>query len=445
MPGLSDIDVVAVAPEQRGAELLRQRRACLHARAPWGARPVTVAVYDEESLAGTVAGSCLTHGFDVRPAAPPAWSLRRSPRASGDSMGLRLRPKVPPAPSNWRLLAGRDRRPPAPVPTGQERRLVAWLELQYWWRRAFAACCRPHALGTPYLCVKLITGAGPYLALGDRGPGHHVPRRGPRARATRAARARRPAPSSPSGWARSLRRLRPAAGGGRRVPHPGQPTPGAHVCRRDREAGVTEVRLRGAEPAGSRRPLVDWRAALHRPLRRSGSSTAGLASRPVTLAEAARAARTARSRRSSALSCWCSRPTTRSRRSFRLCSVRKRTPCPSPSDGRASASFPERRRMVGRGLRTAGGRGAHRVARRSLLGAAADWCSRTILPSAARAALYSPEPLRRDPELIVTAAAVAEALDLPAAGIPELHARIASLPAFAAQRARLDRVASPLA
>ena len=255
MPGLSDIDVVAVAPEQRGAELLRQRRARLHARAPWGARPVTVAVYDEESLAGTVAGSCLTHGFDVRPAAPPAWSLRRSPRASGDSMGLRLRPKVPPAPSNWRLLAGRDRRPPAPVPTGQERRLVAWLELQYWWRRAFAACCRPHALGTPYLCVKLITGAGPYLALGDRGPGHHVPRRGPRARATRAA--------------RGARGLRPRRAAGavaaatptRRWRRSSRSSPGSadawRACLppRPREAGVTEVRLRGAEPAKRSRAL----------------------------------------------------------------------------------------------------------------------------------------------------------------------------------------------
>ena len=116
------------------------------------------------------------------------------------------------------------------------------------------------------------------------------------------------------------------------------------------------------------------------------------------------------------------------------------------SDGRASASFSN-----------VAGWSAEDCARRAVAEHAAwlgakGWdappteCSRTILLSAARAALFLQSLLAGGPELIVTAAAVAEALDLQAAGLPELHARVGfASPPFAAQRARLDRIASPLA
>jgi len=42
---------------------------------------------------------------------------------------------------------------PFPIP----RHLVAWLELQWWWRLCLEACRRPERLHVPYLCLKLIT------------------------------------------------------------------------------------------------------------------------------------------------------------------------------------------------------------------------------------------------------------------------------------------------
>ena len=67
-----------------------------------------------------------------------------------------MRPGLYGALHDWRLLRGRDSRPPVGAWGAHDRRIAAWLELQFLWRSAFAACCRPDAPDIAHMCVKLV-------------------------------------------------------------------------------------------------------------------------------------------------------------------------------------------------------------------------------------------------------------------------------------------------
>ncbi len=155
IPGLSDIDLVVVAPP--GDE-----RALAGARARWQRLvrlfpPLAGLVphlwfYREECLAECLAATCLTSGL----AQGQCTAVLLGPTPLTDEMGLLQRPGLESPRDDWVSLAGPERRPVTSTLDEQERGLRAWLELQEWWRYAFAACSTPSSVHTPYVCVKLV-------------------------------------------------------------------------------------------------------------------------------------------------------------------------------------------------------------------------------------------------------------------------------------------------
>jgi hypothetical protein len=82
------------------------------------------------------------------------------PRYSGehrivDAMSLCERPMLPAPGAWWSHLCGPERLPRAAPRTPGERRVAAWLELQFWWRFAFEGCAEPLGARKPALAVKL--------------------------------------------------------------------------------------------------------------------------------------------------------------------------------------------------------------------------------------------------------------------------------------------------
>jgi predicted nucleotidyltransferase len=157
--GLSDLDLIAVAPRDparpaRRRERLARRRARIQRVLP-SARELApdVEVCEEDELRCALAHTVLTHGLDdpARPAnllAETRWTR---------VAGLQERPGIGRPLDAWQLVAGPDRRPSLPAPDADRRRMTAWLELQHWWRYAFGACLRPDAPRTASLCVKLVS------------------------------------------------------------------------------------------------------------------------------------------------------------------------------------------------------------------------------------------------------------------------------------------------
>jgi hypothetical protein len=149
--GYSDLDVAVVVaddgtcPGSRRARVSR-RWARLCRRVPLLAELVELAVYEEAELRAACASSTLTADRPVHLTSPPP----------ADEAGLRLRPGLDGPTAGWRLVAGPERRPVVPPRGTQERRVAAWLELQFVWRAAFWGCVRPAAPTVPYLCVKLV-------------------------------------------------------------------------------------------------------------------------------------------------------------------------------------------------------------------------------------------------------------------------------------------------
>ena len=151
LPGVSDIDLVVVAP---GA---RTRPGALSGL-------VQVEGHDPADLRTSLEATALTYGLRdgtaVRPHDAGAGRLRmlESPGLYGPM-------------DRWRRLAG------PPLALGLEPRdrqgdrIAAWMTLQAVWRHAYRACAAPEAPWVAYLCVKLVADparAWLWLAAGER-------------------------------------------------------------------------------------------------------------------------------------------------------------------------------------------------------------------------------------------------------------------------------------
>jgi hypothetical protein len=161
VPGLSDIDVAIVVSDAGagaggGAERVRRRWVRLAQMLP----PIRLLfdwprIYSQGELDDLVGNSAFTYGLDDRTELP-----RRAgyvgDGAKLDRIRMLERPGLYGATAGWRILTGPDIRSPEPVSSAQLRRIAGWLELQYWWRWAFAACVDPDRPRTASLCVKLV-------------------------------------------------------------------------------------------------------------------------------------------------------------------------------------------------------------------------------------------------------------------------------------------------
>jgi hypothetical protein len=166
VPGLSDVDMVAVA---RGggdrSELALSLLALRRRRLGFLARHIAIAVYDQSELHDAVCASVLTYGLDGRGADEPRLrALSLASRAPADELGLRVRRPLPDARGDWVRLAGPERRPPALRYDERERLTVAWLELQYWWRHAVRLALDPARLDGRHMTVKLLAEPARVLA-----------------------------------------------------------------------------------------------------------------------------------------------------------------------------------------------------------------------------------------------------------------------------------------
>jgi predicted nucleotidyltransferase len=157
--GISDIDlaIVVAAPEGASGQArtaIERRWDRLRHRVPSLDRLVYLAAYGDVDLRRAAAGSpCLTFGLDAPESEGRGGALFQPPLV--DPAALATRPGLHRPMTNWRLLAGSERRPPTAGPDAQERRLAAWLELQYLWRYVFDACVDPGGPHNAYLAVKL--------------------------------------------------------------------------------------------------------------------------------------------------------------------------------------------------------------------------------------------------------------------------------------------------
>lgn len=160
VPGLSDVDLVALVDDAGARALLEVRRGRLGVVA----RHVSLGVYTRRELAAATASSVLTHGLDTPdggdPREPALYLARGAP---ADEIGLRARPPLPDTRGEWRRIAGPERRPAPRRYPPEERLTAAWLELQYWWRHAGALAADPARLDARHLTVKLL--ADPARAL----------------------------------------------------------------------------------------------------------------------------------------------------------------------------------------------------------------------------------------------------------------------------------------
>jgi hypothetical protein len=264
VPGLSDIDVVVVVandPAGAGRASERVRRAWHRAarRAPGLARAFgEPRVVDDAELADLVATSAFTYGLG------PARRTRAAylPDASlADRLRVLERPGLYGVTDDWRLLAGRERRPAEPARDEDERRVAAWLELQFYWRLVFPALLDPDGPRTPFLCVKLISEPARiwlWLAHGERAG----TRRDALERTLRRLPEEEHAARLAVGLERSLHaRPQPPVEDALAALARFSERIAALVVAGATARGSTAVRLVGAEsPAGTARPLCDWRA-----------------------------------------------------------------------------------------------------------------------------------------------------------------------------------------
>jgi hypothetical protein len=159
--GISDIDLIVVTANDGGtpgpsrAGLQERWSRLCRAVPPISWLVAEVYMYEEQELREVTSATCLTYGLDrtlpgLR-AHPAAFEGSGAPVDEG---GLLLRPGLWPT-REWRLLAGEDLRPAA-MPDAHGSRHAAWLELQFWWRFAYAACLDPSGPHVPYVCVKVV-------------------------------------------------------------------------------------------------------------------------------------------------------------------------------------------------------------------------------------------------------------------------------------------------
>jgi predicted nucleotidyltransferase len=471
VPGLSDVDLVVVVAEDPAGprvahDRVRARYDRLRARVPLAGRIVGhFFVFEERDLAAAAGTTALTVGLDEEgePASDRAAYFGPAPVA--DEIGLLERPGLYGSTADWRLVQGRDRRPPARPRSEQDERIAAWLELQSWWRWAFDAVLAPDRPHVAYLCLKLV--AEPcriWLWLARRERYDH--RRDALLRAAELV----PAEAGT---------IRFALGLGDALPHSPRPPLReslaaltrlstlvvAELAEQTRPAGTDEVRLVGhrplAGPVTARSdpgllPLADWRACvLPRLLDETFRVADGEPSDPAAMHAAARHAATYDALRSGDLLVL---PTA----SLWQRGLLRAVQCPltdpvsfALADGAAIARFPRvagwsiedlaRRAVTEHRAWLHGGGSAHRSVRLWLDGPPrrGEQPARTIalLLSAARAALLLESARHGRATLAVTAGGIAELL----AGRGEAAAVIAREALDAYRAAVRDGLRPPLA
>lgn len=153
--GLSDIDLAFVVADTTSPDrgrALRRRWRVLRKRLPSGATGLIEPpqVYREADLHEWSTSTTFTDGSGSGPLRPAERERRRARDGAERSL-------LPGLSEGWRLIGGRERRKTPGPPNPDDRRLSAWLELQFWWLQAFRACAHPSARWAPYSCVKLMT------------------------------------------------------------------------------------------------------------------------------------------------------------------------------------------------------------------------------------------------------------------------------------------------
>jgi hypothetical protein len=154
--GVSDMDLVIVAPDERGAarRRIRARWKALCRRFPLAPHLIELAVYERADLERAGSAPVFTYGLDggrgrdraaySGPDALPEPALIEGPGLYGP-MGV------------WRPLGAAAPLPAPPEHDRQATRMTAWLQLQSWWRYAFRGCAHDPGPRTAYLCVKFVS------------------------------------------------------------------------------------------------------------------------------------------------------------------------------------------------------------------------------------------------------------------------------------------------
>ena len=152
LPGLSDVDVALVLPEDRtGAGRARERATARWMRLRRAFRLTDLLldyplILEEPELREVAGSSAPTH---AHPSYLGAAFVQ-------DKVRMLERPGLYGATGDWRRLRGPERRPAESARDPQLRRISAWLELCYWWQWAFPICADPAGPRTASLCVKLV-------------------------------------------------------------------------------------------------------------------------------------------------------------------------------------------------------------------------------------------------------------------------------------------------
>ena len=161
--GLSDIDLVVVAPADparpgQARRRIDRRWRRVHRRLPMGLASLfeSPSVYENTELEDEFSATTLTHGLEHGSLGKRRTAVQQPAREARRERAGAERPGLYSPAAEWRLLSGRDRLPPIPERDRQERRVCAWMELQYLWLQAFIACANPTAAWVPFTCVKLV-------------------------------------------------------------------------------------------------------------------------------------------------------------------------------------------------------------------------------------------------------------------------------------------------
>jgi len=150
--GISDLDMAVVVAGEPG----RPGRARERAERRWDRlcrvlpavkKVIDMAVYESPDLEVAAAAPTLTARRAVH------YGLCRVP----DKASLLVRPGLYGPLWDWRPLSGRPVAGAGRTWDEQERRLAAWLELQFWWRYVFGVCIDSSRPRAAYLCVKMVS------------------------------------------------------------------------------------------------------------------------------------------------------------------------------------------------------------------------------------------------------------------------------------------------
>ena len=150
--GISDLDlavVVAGEPGQpgRARERAQRRWDRLCRVLPAMKKVIDMAVYEAPDLEVAAAAPTLT----------ARRAVHYGPRTVLDKASLLVRPGLYGPVWDWRPLSGQPVAGAGRTWDEQERRLAAWLELQFWWRYVFGVCIDSSRPRAAYLCVKMVS------------------------------------------------------------------------------------------------------------------------------------------------------------------------------------------------------------------------------------------------------------------------------------------------